>query len=155
MRTVRLGREFDAVFVHDAIGYMTTVADLRLALETAFVHCRRGGAALFAPDHVSETYRPATDHGGHDAGTRGLRYLEWSWDPDPDDSTCFTEYAYLLREDDGSVRVEYERHVEGLFPRAVWLDLMVRAGFVAESAPFEHSEFEPGALEVFVGRRPG
>jgi hypothetical protein len=153
MRTVRLGNEFDAVFVHDAIGYMTTVADLRLALETAFVHCRPGGAALFAPDHVRETYSPATDHGGYDDGARGLRYLEWSWDPDPDDSTCVTEYAYLLRDGDGSVRVEHDRHVEGLFPRDVWLDLISEVGFVAERVPFEHSEVEPGEIEVFIGRR--
>ena len=29
MRTVRLGRTFDAVFVHDAIAYITTEDDLR------------------------------------------------------------------------------------------------------------------------------
>src|SRR5687768_9071191 len=31
MRDVRLGREFDAVFVHDAVCYMTTEADVRAA----------------------------------------------------------------------------------------------------------------------------
>ena len=39
IRAVRLGRTFDAVFVHDAICHMTTEADLRAALETAIVHC--------------------------------------------------------------------------------------------------------------------
>ena len=106
MRSVRLGRIFDCVFVHDAVGYMTSESDLRRAMETAFVHCRPGGAALFAPDHVRENFRPSTDHGGHDAGARGLRYLEWTWDPDPTDTTCVADYAYLLRESDGSVRVE-------------------------------------------------
>ena len=33
MRTVRLGQEFDAVFVHDAVMYMTGEADLRAALD--------------------------------------------------------------------------------------------------------------------------
>src|SRR5918994_2231592 len=47
MRTVRLGREFDAVFVHDAVNYMTSTGDLRQAIETAAVHCRPGGVALF------------------------------------------------------------------------------------------------------------
>ena len=42
MRTVRLGRQFDWVFLHDAICYMTTEEDLRKAIETAFVHCRSG-----------------------------------------------------------------------------------------------------------------
>jgi trans-aconitate methyltransferase len=42
MRTIRLHREFDAVFVHDAIAYMTTLEDLRSAASTASVHCRDG-----------------------------------------------------------------------------------------------------------------
>src|SRR5262245_23927749 len=57
MRTVRLGRQFDCVFVHDAVCYMTTEADLRAAMETAFIHCAPGGAALFCPDHVRETFQ--------------------------------------------------------------------------------------------------
>lgn len=40
MRTLRLNRTFDAVFVHDAICYMRTREDLRAAIETAFVHLR-------------------------------------------------------------------------------------------------------------------
>ena len=35
MRTMRLGRQFDAVFVHDAIVSMLTRADLWAAIETA------------------------------------------------------------------------------------------------------------------------
>jgi hypothetical protein len=153
MRTVRLGREFDAVFVHDAVAYMTTEADLRLAIETAYVHCRPGGAALFAPDHLAETFRPSTDHGGHDGDGRGLRYLEWTWDPDPADGSYTVDYAYLLREQDGSVRVEWDRHVEGLFARADWLRLLSNAGFEPTPVPFDHSELEPGEYEVFVCRK--
>ena len=36
MRTVRLGRCFDAVFVHDAVDYMVSEAELSSAVETAF-----------------------------------------------------------------------------------------------------------------------
>ena len=64
MRTIRLGREFDRVFVHDAICYMTTAADLRRAIETAHAHCRRGGAAVFVPDHLRENFEESSDHGG-------------------------------------------------------------------------------------------
>ncbi|MGF1580783.1 MAG: class I SAM-dependent methyltransferase [Gemmataceae bacterium] len=83
MRTVRLGRQFDYVFIHDAISYMVTEDDLRKAIETAFVHCRAGGAVLIAPDHIRENFRPSTHHGGNDGQGRSLRYLEWTWDPDP------------------------------------------------------------------------
>jgi SAM-dependent methyltransferase len=154
MRTVRLGRQFDAVFVHDAVAYMTTESDLRMAIETAFVHCRPGGAALLAPDFIRETFRPGTDHGGSDSQTHGLRYLEWQWDPDPADTTYLVDYAYLLRTSDGAVRVEHDRHVEGLFARADWLRLLTEAGFHARAVPFQHSQVE-ATLEVFVATRPG
>ena len=155
MRTVRLGRTFDCVFVHDAVCYMTTEDDLRRAVGTAFVHCEPGGAALFAPDHVAESFRPGTDCGGADAPDgRGLRFLEWTSRPDPSAGTYVVDYAYLLRERDGTVRVEHDRHVEGLFSRATWLRLLAEAGFEARAVPFEHSELEPGSHEVFVARRP-
>ena len=57
MRSVRLDQEFEAVFIHDAIDYMRTAADLFQAIETAYVHCKAGGVALFAPDHTRETFK--------------------------------------------------------------------------------------------------
>jgi SAM-dependent methyltransferase len=153
MRTVRLGREFDLVFVHDAVAYMTTEADLRRAIETAYVHCRPGGVALFAPDHVRENFQGSTDHGGHDGAGRALRFLSWTWDPDPADTSYVVDYAYLLRESDGSTRVELDRHVEGLFARADWLRLLGEAGFRSEVMPFELSGMEPGQYEGFICRK--
>ena len=154
MRTVRLGREFDGVFIHDAICYMTSEADLRRAIETAFVHCRPGGVALFAPDHVTETFTASTDCGGHDDGGRGLRFVVWTWDPDPADSTYTVDYAFLLRSPDGTMRVEHDRHIEGLFSRAIWLRLLAETGFAARVVPFDHSELEPGSYELFVTTKP-
>jgi SAM-dependent methyltransferase len=153
MRTVRLAREFDAVFVHDAICYMTELAELRTVIETAFVHTRAGGAALFAPDYVRETFRASTDHGGSDRGHRGLRYLEWTWDPDPTDTTYVVDYAFMLRTEDGIVTAEHDRHVEGLFARDEWLRELAEVGFDARVVRFDHSELEPGSYEVFVARR--
>jgi SAM-dependent methyltransferase len=155
MRTVRLDRQFDAVFVHDAVCYMTTEDDVRQAIDTAFLHCAPGGAALFCPDHVRENFEPSTDHGGHDGETRSLRYLEWTWDPDPADTTYLVDYVYLLRGPDGTVRAEHDRHVEGLFSRDTWLRLLSEAGFVPRVVPFDHSELEPDSYEVFVAKKPG
>ena len=154
MGTVRLDRTFDCVFIHDAINYMTTESDLRKAIETAFVHCRPGGAALFAPDHTLENFQPSTSHGGHDGESQSLRYLEWTWDPDPTDTTYVVDFAYMLRGSDGSVQVEHDRTIEGLFPRADWLRLLSDVGFRPMAVPFEHSELEPGSHVVFVGSRP-
>lgn len=151
MRTIRLGRQFDRVFIHDAIMYMATMDDLRSAIRTAFDHCRPGGAALFAPDHVRENFRPGIDGGGRDADDRGLRYWEWTWDPDPSDSTYVVDYTYILRENNEPPRVERDRHLEGLFARGEWLTLLADVGFEPRLVPFDHSELEPGSYELFLG----
>jgi SAM-dependent methyltransferase len=153
MRTLRLGREFDVVFVHDAVCYMTTEADLQAAIATAFVHCRPGGAALFAPDHTRENFRESTDDGGHDGERRSARFLEWTHDPDPTDTQYTVDYAFMLNDGSG-MRVVHDRHIEGLFSREEWLRWLAESGFEARVEPFEHSELEPGTHEVFVAKRP-
>jgi SAM-dependent methyltransferase len=148
MRTLRLGRTFDAVLLHDAVMYMTTEADLRAAMETAFVHLRPRGAVILFPDFMAETFRSETKHGGHDGPDgRSLRYLEWIFDPDPTDTSVVTDYAYLLRNADGSVQVLDDRHVEGIFPRATWLRLLAEVGFRANVS------VDDWEREVFVGVR--
>jgi len=155
MRTLRLGRQFDAVFVQDAVCYMTSAADLRQAIATAYAHCRPGGVALFAPDHVRELFAPSTDHGGHDGQGRALRYLEWTSDPDPTDSTYLVDYAFVLREDGRPTRAAYDQHVCGLFSRDEWLRLLNDVGFESASVrPFAHSEVPRGTLEVFLAHKP-
>jgi len=153
MRTLRMGEVFDAVFVHDAVSYMTTESDLRAAIQTTFEHCRPGGAALFAPDFTKETFSPSTHHGGHDGEGRALRYLAWMWDPDPSDTTFNYDMVYLLRHADGEITVEHDRHMAGLFPRAVWLDLMTQTGFQPQVVTTPHGE-AAGGCEVFLALRP-
>ncbi|MEV4532549.1 class I SAM-dependent methyltransferase [Asanoa sp. NPDC049518] len=142
MRTLRLDRQqFDAVFVHDAIDYMTTEEDLRRAITTAFVHTTPNGRALFVPDATTETFEPSTDHGGTDAPDgRAARYLSWSYDPDPNDTTTVTEYAFLLREADGRTDTTHETHETGLYPTATWLELLREAGFTPKAVTEETSE---------------
>jgi SAM-dependent methyltransferase len=149
MRTLRLGTSFDAVFVHDAIMYMTNEDDLRAAVKTAFVHTGPGGAALFAPDHVKETFRENTDLITGDDGRRALRGLEWRWDPDPDDDTITVDYVFALREE-GTTTVHHDRHIEGLFSRAAWLQVLADAGYRPGSVESE----EGLGSEIFLCRRP-
>ena len=154
MRSIDLGQEFDGVFIHDAIVYMTTPDDLQRVIETAYAHCREGGVLLIVPDHTRETFASTTGHGGLDGSGRSLRYLQWEWDPDPCDDTYLTDFLYLLREQGGALRVEFDRHVCGLFDRNTWCRLIRQAGFTPQVLPFEHSEVEEGACEVFVGTKP-
>jgi trans-aconitate methyltransferase len=152
MRTLRLGRAFDVVLVHDAIMYMTTEEDLLAAAQTAFAHTRPGGAALFAPDCVKETFEEHTDLLSEEDGSQALRCIAWAWDPDPADSTFVTEYGFLLRNGAGVTAV-HDRHVEGLFERAAWLRVLSRAGFQTEltDRPLD----DAGKTDqVFLCRRP-
>lgn len=136
MRTVRLGRTFDAIFVHDAVMYMRTEDDLRAALATVAAHLATGGVALVVPDATAETFSEATEHGGgEDAGGRRARYLMWTLPSAPGEPSFETHYAFLLREPDGSARAAHDMHCEGLFSRATWLRLFGEVGLVAEFAP--------------------
>lgn len=154
MRSVRLGRTFDVVFVHDAVVYATTPSDLAAVMVTAREHLRPGGVALLVPDFVRETFRPGTSSGGRDAGERGLRYLAWTWDPDPDDTSYLVDYAFLVREGDQTPRVFQERHEEGLFSRGEWLQSLRESGLQPHHVPFRHSEVDR-EMSAFVGVREG
>jgi trans-aconitate methyltransferase len=130
MRSLRLARQFDVVLIHDAVMYLTEPADVLAALRTAWCHCRPGGAVVVMPDFVKETFRPGTDQGGEDgADGRALRYLEWTWDPNPADDTYEAVFAFLLRHADGTVAIESDRHHLGLFARESWLEWMSQVGF--------------------------
>jgi SAM-dependent methyltransferase len=151
IRTVRLGRSFDAVFVQDAICHMTTEQDLRAVMETAFVHLRPGGVALFVPDHVRETFVEDTDQGGNDSDRGSVRFLQWVTDPDPRDTSYLVDFAIMIRDEEGDMRVVHDRHVYGLFPRATWRSLLRQVGF----------KLKPDAVgldgigrDAFIGRRP-
>jgi hypothetical protein len=148
MTSLDLGREFDRVMIHDAIMYATEPEAVRAALRTGARHCRDGGLVAVLPDCVRETFTPGTEMGGKDgADGRGLRYLEWSWDPDPHDSTFEVAYAFLLREPDGRVIVDQDHHRCGCFARADWLSWFAEAGLSARI------HRDPWKRDVFIGRK--
>ncbi|MEV4620201.1 class I SAM-dependent methyltransferase [Asanoa sp. NPDC049573] len=150
MRDLRLGRAFDAVFIHDAITYMTTEGDLSKAIATAAAHADR---VVLVPDDVKETFEPDTDHGGVDGDDgRAARYLSWTYDPDPTDTTTRTDYAFLLRDADGGISAAQETHVTGLFPRDTWLRLLRQHGFAAEAVT-EVTSDDRTPRTFFVGRK--
>ncbi len=147
LRTVRLDRSFDGVLVGDAIMYLTTEVDLAAAIATAFAHTRPGGCALFVPDKTREDFRPSDSHGGADTadGTRGVRWLQWARDPDPDDTWFTIDWALMLRQG-ADVEVVHERHRHGLFPRATYGRLIAEAGFTLID--------DPAHAGVLLGLRP-
>jgi SAM-dependent methyltransferase len=151
MRALRLGREFDVVFVHDAISYLTTEDDLRATIDTAAAHFRPGGILVLTPDATTEIFRPRTDHGGHDdEDGRSLRYLEWIHPASG--STYEVDYLIITRMPGEAPRVVHDRHVLGLFTRATWETLIVDAGLelVSTAVPDPYE----GEHAAFVARSP-
>lgn len=153
MRTLRLGRTFDAVFVHDAVMYMANEADLRAALLTAFIHTRPGGAALIAPDCFRDGFEESSSLLEHAEGGRAIRGAIWAWDPDPTDDSFVTDYAFLLRNERGEMRAVHDRHTEGLFSRARWERLLLEVGFRTIQGVRRPLDDEGEFDEVLLARR--
>ena len=154
MRSVRLGRRFDAVLIHDAACYLVSEADIRATLATARAHLREGGALIMAPDWFKETF-PGTQV------TSGVRRdvspefasVEYEHDPDPSDTTLESVFLYIIKGADGNVRVEEDRHITGIFPIGTWLGLMEEAGFRAKRLPYPvHEDGRDGWLLAGVLR---
>ncbi len=144
MRTIRLERTFDVVFVHDAIMYMLTKEDLGKVIGSTCAHCRSGTVVLFAPDCTTETFQPSTKHGGHDSEDRSLRYLEWTYRPWAASNLLHTHFAYLLREGE-RVRCLQDLHEMADYSRGTWLRLLQEHGFEADSVIDSYKR------EVFFG----
>jgi SAM-dependent methyltransferase len=157
MRTVRLGRTFDAVLVHDAIDYIIGAGDLRQVIATAAVHCRPGGVALFVPDYVKDTFAELTGSGGGgvDAAGRTASFTERTWDPDPADDWVQADYEFTLQEADGRQAVVRESHRLSAFGRETWMCLLAEAGFDAGPGD-DLGRITAGRrpANLFVARRP-
>jgi trans-aconitate methyltransferase len=141
MRTLRLGRQFDAVMVHDAIVYMCSEQAIRDAAETAFLHTRPGGAAVFAPDCVAETFKEFVEDAARSDGTKSAQYTALCWRPDEDATTYRVDYAFLVR-DSAGLRAVHDTHHEGLFSRSTWTHVLEQAGFVVDVVPRDLGEEE-------------
>jgi hypothetical protein len=57
------------------------------------------------------------------------------------------DFAILIRDRRGQVRVAHDRHTYGLFPRAKWRSLLRRAGFKLNPVDIDFGR------DVFLGRR--
>jgi SAM-dependent methyltransferase len=158
MLTIRLGRAFEAVLVHDAVDYVTTEAELLKVAQTAFAHCRPGGVAVFAPDHLADTFQPGTGGGGgSDDSGRQASFRERTWDPDPADEWIESEYEFTLRAADNRVQVVREVHRLGAFRQSTWLRVLAAVGFDPEPGNVATAYAGPsgagGLRNLFVGHR--
>lgn len=136
MRTIRLGRTFAAVLIHDAISHMLTQDDLAAAFATAAAHLEPGGILITTPDHYRETFSsPQVECVTHTRGDTQLTYTHYAHAPGPDDTSVENIIVYFIREQ-GRLRIEHDRLITGLFPRETWARLMAGAGFAFEELSY-------------------
>jgi len=158
MRSVRLGERFDAVAIPDSIGYMTTLRDLRRAVETSRRHLKPGGVLLIVA-LVREDFRENNFvYTGSGKGVR-VTIFENNGSAGPGKTTYDAVIVYLVRRG-AKVEARTERHVQGLFPLAAWLATLRAAGFDVRRTKIGHAydRFLQGdgkyVQRVFVCRMP-
>ena len=153
MRTVRLGRTFDGVLIHDAVSYLLTEIDLSATFATARAHLRPGGVLLVAPDWVRESFpAPVEFVWVRKKGSLEVSIREYLHDPDRDDSRTESIYSYMI-EEQGNVSIERDVHGNGLFSGSVWVRLFEQVGFGVERVSLPGNEGGYGG-NMFIGTLP-
>lgn len=152
MRSIRLDKTFDAVFIHDAIDYMLSEQDVRATLETAAAHLKPGGLCVIAPTYTRENF---VDGDVADDGTttdsEELTYFTYIHDPEPTDDTFEMILLYLIRDTETrTVEVVEDRHTCGLFSNEQWVQWMTDAGMHAE---LRETDVDEVPWTLFVGVR--
>lgn len=152
MRTIRLGRTFDVVTIHDAVNYMVTEEDLRAAIETAQTHLDPGGLVLLAPDCLRDTFGGSrVVEWTRETEDSNVTFIEYVARPSPEATTVESVFVFIINRD-GDIQVEVDRHTSGLFRKALWLEALSDAGLEAEYV--QTNAYEGGfGGNLFVGRK--
>ena len=129
MRDFDLKRQFDSVFINNAIIYMTTKRDLLRAFRAANRHLRPGGVMITYPDECKGKFEQnETTVWKAKTGDMDITFIENQYDPNPRDNTFEKTMFYLIRKK-RKLRVERDLHLCGLFELETWRRLLRRAGF--------------------------
>lgn len=139
MRTLRLGKTFDAVTILDSISYMLTEEDLRAAFLTAFYHLNPGGVLLSIAEETVERFQQNRIRcSQHNKGGIEISFIENIYDPNPNDTTCELTLVFLIR-CGGKLEIETDRHLCGVFGLSTWQKLLKDVGFRVQQTEFRAS----------------
>lgn len=152
MRSVRLGKLFDAVAILDSIDYNRTQEDINATYKSAFLHLKPGGVFLTGVEYNPDNF-PQNKTTVQTKQKDGLEitFIENNYNPDPTDTSFEATFIFLVRKK-GKLEIHTDHHLVGLFKLEVWLDLLKKTGFEVKQLKFEHSTFAEGEhLPMLVG----
>ncbi len=129
MRNLDLKRQFDSVFINDAITYMTTKRDLLRVFRSAYKHLKTGGVMITHPDECKERFKQnETTIWTSKTDDMDITFIENNYDSNPKDNTFEKTLIYLIRKR-GKLKIEHDFHVCGLFTLDVWRTSLRNVGF--------------------------
>lgn len=156
MRTIRLGRAFDAVAIPESIDYMSSLSELRMAIATAVAHLKPGGVLLV----VGKTREIFKENNFAYTGEREdlhVTVLENNYINRYRPDTYEAALVYLIRwKDDLTIRTE--THVLGLFSQKAWETAFSEAELTMQETCLDgiYDKYLLGggeySLKIFIGR---
>jgi ubiquinone/menaquinone biosynthesis C-methylase UbiE len=157
MRTVCLGREFDAVAIPDSIDYMASLPELRMAIQTAVAHLKPGGVLLVV-GKTREIFRNNSFAYMGEQEDLHVTLLENNYINPYHPDTYEATLVYLIRRR-GELSIHTECHVLGLFSHQTWEEVFSEAGLSVQEknldGTYDKNLLGGGEypLKIFIGRK--
>ncbi len=152
MRDFKMDKKFDAVLIHDAVSYLLSEDDIYKTFKNAYHHLNKDGVLIISPDYYKDSFiGPKVSHVTRRKNSIELTYVEYCYDPEPDDSTIETLMTYYIKKDN-KLEIEFDKHTTGLFYKSVWLSSMEKCGFRVEEKLFSLG-IEKNPYLLIVGKK--
>ena len=125
MRKVRLKTCFDAVVIPDSIGYMTSVKEVRKAVNTADKHLNPGGVLLIVAQLREQFQDNNFAYSGKD---KNVKITIFENNHIVNKSKYEATFFYLIRQKK-KVKIHSEIHTLGIFESTTWGSIFKDQGF--------------------------
>ncbi|MFC2061580.1 class I SAM-dependent DNA methyltransferase [Elusimicrobiota bacterium] len=155
MKTVRLGKTFDAVCCVDAICYMSGEKELADVFKVAYDHLNPGGVFLTPVEMEKDKFKQnSTEVHTYKKEEVEITYIENHYDPDLTDTSFEVVFMFLIRTS-GDLEIERDIHECGIFNLKTWIRLLKETGFTVKQEKFTHSTFDKGKyLPLLLCKKP-
>ena len=136
MRSVKLGKLFDAVAIPDSIDHMETIQDLKSAIQTAYQHLKPGGICLIL-GHIQEEFKANNFVYSGTKDNIEITLFENNYIPEPFNNTYESTVACLVRKS-GKLEIFTDTFQLGLFDLKNWLKILEETGFNVKQDRLDH-----------------